>query len=50
MLYALYTSELKEVINCECRILEFAEDVAIYAINRNHRIGVAYVQENAKVI
>jgi hypothetical protein len=50
VLYALYTSKLKEVINSECRILEFADDVAIYAVNRHHRMGVACVEENAEAI
>jgi hypothetical protein len=49
-LYALYTSELKEVINSECRILEFADSVAICTVNRRHRMGVACVEENAEAI
>jgi retron-type reverse transcriptase len=50
VLYALCTSKLKEVINSECRILEFVDDVAIYAVNRHHRMRVAYVEENAEAI
>jgi hypothetical protein len=50
VLYELYTSELKEVINGECRISEFADDVAIYAVNRHHRMGVPCVEENAEVV
>jgi hypothetical protein len=49
-LYALYTTELKEVINSECTILEFADDVAIHAVNRHHRMRVACVEENAEAI
>jgi hypothetical protein len=50
MLYALCTSELKEVINSECRTLEFADHVAIYAVNRHHRMGVACIEVNAEAI
>jgi hypothetical protein len=50
VLYLLYTSELKEVINSECRILEFADNVAIYTVNRHHGMGIAYVEENAEAI
>jgi hypothetical protein len=50
VLYALYIPELKEVINNECRTLESADDVAIYVVNRHHRIGAACVEENAEVI
>jgi hypothetical protein len=36
VLYALYTLELKELINTECSIL----DSAIYAVNGHQKMGV----------
>jgi hypothetical protein len=42
--------ELKEVINRECRISESADDMAIYVVNRHHRIGVTCVEQNAEAI
>jgi hypothetical protein len=49
-LYSLYMAGLKSKINQNCKILEYADDVAVYSINRYSRIGVSEVERAYKTL
>ncbi|PNF30200.1 hypothetical protein B7P43_G08428 [Cryptotermes secundus] len=49
-LYSLYMAGLKSKINQNCKILEYADDVAIYSVHRCSRIGVAEVEKSIQSI
>jgi retron-type reverse transcriptase len=43
-LYSLYMAGLKSEIN-NCKLLEYAYDVAVYSVNRHSRFGVTEVEK-----
>jgi hypothetical protein len=49
-LYSLYRAELKSKMNQNCKLLEYADDVAVYSVNRYSRIGVSELEKPYKVL
>jgi hypothetical protein len=48
-LYSLYMAGLKSKINQNCKLLEYAEDVAVYSVKGHSRIGVSEVEKAYEV-
>jgi retron-type reverse transcriptase len=47
-LYSLYMAGLRTKISQHCKLLEYADDVAVYSVNRYSRIGVSEVEKASK--
>jgi hypothetical protein len=43
-------TELKSKINQHCKLIEYADDVAVHSVNRYSRIGVSEVEKSYKVL
>jgi hypothetical protein len=43
-------AELKSKIHQNCKLLEYADDVAVFSVNRNSRIDISEVEESAQRI
>jgi hypothetical protein len=41
---------LKYKINQNCKLLEYADDVAVYSVNRYSRIGVSEVKKSIQIL
>jgi hypothetical protein len=40
----------KSKINQNCKLLEYADDVEVYSVNRYSRIGVSEVEKSIQII
>jgi retron-type reverse transcriptase len=49
-LYSLYMAGLKSKINQSCKLLEHADDVAVYSVNRYKSICVSEVEKSIQKI
>jgi hypothetical protein len=49
-LYSLYMAGLKSKINQNCKLLEYADDVAVYSAARHSSIGVSEVEKRIQSI
>jgi hypothetical protein len=48
ILYSLYMAGLKSKISHKYKLLEYADDVAVYSVNRHSRIGVSEVEKSVR--
>jgi hypothetical protein len=50
IVYSLYMASLKFKIKQNCELLEYADDVAVYSVNRHSRIDVPEVENSIQII